>query len=261
MQTLRKPLALIGTLVLLLTLAALQPSADVTVVVGQPAAGGGGTTGGGSGIPTWILAGASNAVQATSLTLTLPAHADGSFLLAAVGEGGGQAITGPAGWTEIGTQVTDGSIVAGSAWFKRATSGSETNPQFTVPISSDVFFGVVVVYSNVVTSGTPYEDFTQVAVTSTTTPQSAAIDTTSTDRLAICINFQDNNLTPWNGHPPANWTNSLPVSDHSTAVGADFRINIMHQGVASASTVAAVTIGTLNVAEENASMTFALLPD
>jgi hypothetical protein len=257
-----KPLVTIGSFILLLTLAALQPSADVTVVVGQPAAGGGGgTTGGGSGIPTFILAGASNAVQSTSLTVTMPAHASGATAILAVFDGNGQTITGPGGdWAEIG-QVTDGSIVTGGAWLLSCDSGAEANPVVTVPISSDCLFGVIIITSNVLGSGTRWEDATTVAVTSTTTPQSGAIDTTDVDRLVISINYQDNNLTPWNGHPPASWTNALPVTDHSTTVGADARINIMYRGVASASSVAAATFGTLNVAEENASITFALLPD
>lgn len=222
------------------------------------------TIGGGStpsGVPTFVSYGGSNAVQTTTLTLTNGTHQAGDILIAVVMDGSGQTISGPGGWTEIAAQVTDGANLTVSAWWFRATGSSETNPQFTVPVNPDIFFGAVTAWRGCLGTGTPFEDPTTVAVASTTTPQSAAIDTTGIDRLVVVLMGQDNNLTPWNGHPTTGWSNAFPTSDTSSSVGADGRIACQYIAQTTAGTVAAVTIGTLNVAEESASFTFALLPD
>jgi hypothetical protein len=252
-------LKVIGVAALLATVWWTQ---SATVVIGPPVSGGGGTTGGGGVIPTFVRAGDSNAVQATSITVTLPPHSANDVFVIPVLDGSGQVISCPTGWSEIGPQVSDSVNLTASFWWSRATTGSETNPQFSVPVSADCLYaGGVIVITNAITSGNPFEDVTITAVSSTTTPQTSAIDTTGANRLGIALMCQDNNLTPWNGHPPSGWTNMYNAADSSTGVGADARVAAMYRGQASAGTIAAVTVGTLNSAEEAATATFAVKPN
>lgn len=104
-------------------------SSIVAVPVGVTPPGGG--SGGAGTTPTVTLGTVGfddSETGGSQATATLPAHSTGDLLVlfVAADNGGSVAFTNPSGWTKLGEQNGDGSIIG--VWSKTAASGSETNP-------------------------------------------------------------------------------------------------------------------------------------
>lgn len=114
-------------------------------------------------------------------------------------------------------------------------------------------------FSGCVDTGTPFEDATraEALTTAETTPDTAEITTTGTNRMAVALVGVDDDPDYSSGMPPDGWTDAGGFSDTG---GSDARADLIYQTVAAASTVSAAVVGTLPGAEFWASVTLALLP-
>lgn len=159
------------------------------------------------------------AVTSGGVTPTNPAHqADDILVAAAMGwvpnsaASPVAAIAAPSGWTKI-TEAglgTVGDETGWIAWFwKRAASGSETNPTFDRPAGWDT--GVDSCYAARVwcirgcaTTGDPWDEAEASAVHTGTNGAVAAITVSGSERLVIhfAISSDDNSMSA-----PTGWTN------------------------------------------------------
>lgn len=136
-------------------------------------------------IPTVAGVGATNSGTGAT-TFTLPAHVvdDILILFCESGETGG--LTAPSGWAHItnspraqGTNVTCNSV-----FWRRAISGSETNPQ--VPAPANHLDGFAIAFRGVVNNGDPF-DFAPVGNggAAQTSVSATGGTTNGTDRLVV----------------------------------------------------------------------------
>jgi len=191
-------------------------------------------------------------------TPPLQTHAANDILVVAALQGvANPTLTcGTSGWAAITTAPTTNGFVGTHFFWKRATSAAETNPT----VSSDQttnFYATTYVVSGCIATGTPFEDATIAgSPTFNTTPASAAIDTTGTERLALCIALiEDNNVRT--DYPPATWDG---VQDYGTDSGTDFSVVAISKQVATASTVTAVNACTQDASDYWQSLTLAFIP-
>lgn len=216
--------------------------------------------------PNLFAAGAiSAAATGTSITSVIPAgDAADDILIHQVWCNAASTFTPGGSWVEMldsgGGSTAVNSANMSAAWFWLRASGSDGNPTVTTSAtgsSSIGLYGRVWVYRRCLSSGTPFEDATAAgAPTLSTTPQSAAIDTTGTDRLVVChVSVDDDNtLTGM----PNEWL------DHGGRVfsttGGDGMSDGIQRWMRTAGNVAAVTAGTM-ASDYWRTLTFALLPD
>lgn len=212
------------------------------------------------------------AATGTSITPVIPANdAANDILIMQAFCNAASTFSTPTNWTEIldsgGGSTAVNSANMSSAWFWKRASGSDGNPTSTTSAtgSSTIgLYGRIWVYRNCLSSGTPYEDATVAGTpTLSTTPQSAAIDTTGTFRLVVCYVSVDDDNTLGTNYPPNLW---LPHSSTfaqprlASTTGGDGMSDAIQRWMPAAGNVAAVTVGTM-ASDYWRTLTLALLPD
>jgi hypothetical protein len=186
---------------------------------------------------------------------TPPTHqADDILIACAYNANGDTMSTATAGWSEI-TEV-DGTDNA--AWYWARASGAGTSGPTITAAGTDQFAFVFAV-RGCSTTGTPYEDATTSGTGSATdsTPNSAEVTTTDTNRLVVAILCQDDNVDFSSGHPPSGWISKANLIDGG-GTGAHFAV--MSRVQSTADTVAAAEFGTLASAELYGALTLAFVP-
>jgi hypothetical protein len=132
-----------------------------------------------------IVAGLTNA----TITPILPAHqADDILIVCALYK---PTITelniATSGWALLDSSGSGGGGLGGVAWFwKRATSGAETNPAVSVVSGSGDHYAQAHVIRGCITSGNPWDVFASQAFTTTDPFSASGITTTVADTL-ICV--------------------------------------------------------------------------
>ncbi len=212
------------------------------------------------------------AASGTSITPVIPANdaADDILIMQAFCSASSTFST-PTNWTEIlnsggGSTAVD-SANHSSAWFWKRASGSDGNPTSTTSATGSGtigLYGRIWVYRRCLSSGTPYEDATVAGTpTQSTTPQSAAIDTTGDYRLVVCYVSVDDDNTLGTNYPPDLW---LPHSTTfvqprlASTTGGDGMSDAIQRWMPASGSVAAVTVGTM-ASDYWRTLTLALLPD
>jgi hypothetical protein len=205
--------------------------------------------------PTFVAASATVTADTSGGASTIPSvpthQADDILIACAYNAASAAMSTATAGWTKIAGSAGDDFVW----WWKRATGAGTAGP--TITASGTDQFAICFVIRGCITTGTPYEDATVGNTGLTTTPQSAVIDTTGADRLAVCILNHDDDTVFSSGYPPATWTDSANVN---TTSGTQNGFKILTKTIASTSTVAQVTIGTWSANEYQSSLTLAFIP-
>lgn len=200
------------------------------------------------------------AASGTNITAVIPAGAvaDDVMILALMCNAG-STFTTPTDWTQFGTAIN--SADQSTNWFWKRHDGTEANPSSTTSATGSAsvgLYGRVYVYMNCITTGTPFEDATNAGTpTSSTTPQSAEIDTTGADRRAVSFVMVDDDNSYSSGNPPATWT--IDGARVSSTTGGDCMMSSIAKQIPTTATVGAVTIGTM-AADFWRTMTLALLP-
>lgn len=212
-------------------------------------------------LPEFIAAGTAAAtVDGSNVTPTLPSHQTGDILLAAQKTiNTGTPAVETAGWTQIGSTTTVGTHKFAWYW-KRAASASETNPEFSGGVNTFVNYAQTYCYRGAVSSGTPFEDETiwsSADPGTTTDPLTSTVTTTGANRTVVCLRGSDNDVAWTTSPPPAGWTLD---NDVTTLEGADASLTAISIEASSAGDVSSVTIGIIGSAQEQASVTLALIP-
>lgn len=212
--------------------------------------------------PWLFAAGALFAAAAgTSITPVIPANdaADDIGIMACMCNAA-STFTTPTNWTLFGTSVN--SANQSTAWFWKRLSGSDGNPTSTTSATGSAtigLYGRIWVWRGCVATGTPFEDETNAGTpTLSTTPATAVIDTTDTNRRAVGFVMVDDD-NPWTAgtKPPPLWHD---CGDRVTSTtGGDAMFDAIQRVITSASTVAAVTIGT-QASDYWRTMTLAFIP-
>lgn len=183
--------------------------------------------------PTLQAQGAINAVTTGDCVVTLPAHqADDILVVSAIlWAPNGAKVTGatsdPAGWALMGgATLFDGTfaLIANlDVWWRRATSGAESDPTLVRPAGSDsgadtCFAGRAYVIRGCETSGNPWDD-TRTSSTHSTANQAFSFVTVSgTERMVVQFYSSTDNNTI--GAAPALWTaGTSAVSGTGTDAG------------------------------------------
>ena len=209
--------------------------------------------------PTLVAQGAIAAVTTGSLTVTLPAHQADDILVVtlAVWEPNAASDMAAPGTTSGWTYRMDNPIIPGSQidgrlamFWKRATSGAETNPVFTQPSPGDTgadtaFAGRAYVIRGCITSGDPWDDIVQNA-----TPYTAAngafpaVTVSGSERLVVQFLVSTDNQAA--GAAPSGWTAGTAVTS-ATGTDSGFQTfrkdNVSTSTAADTSTVAAPAAG------------------
>jgi hypothetical protein len=173
----------------------------------RPAAAGGGPT---------IVSGAVSAVfSGTTVSPVLPTHAADDILVVQGWKNDASDLS-VSGWTAIVSADNDSNLSTGW-WWKRAASGSETDPTVsssTSATSTERLYGCCYRIRNSATSGDPFEDATvNGSPTSSTTPAGATVTTTGDDRLVVTFALMDANTSWSTPPPPSTWAT---VNDEAT---------------------------------------------
>lgn len=191
----------------------------------------------GGDVPTFFAAGtASNDMGGgTSVTPSYPASvsADDVAIMIHVsidfGASGGFSLSTPSGWTAVGAQVVEGSVLYARAYWKRL-AGSESGT-VTVSHSAGFFqaYARIGVYRGCTTIGDPFEDYDSTSGFGDTIT-SPSTTTTAANRMGLRLSCVVSGSAT---SPPSGWT-----EDYETAVNA---LNIAgdRKTIASASTESA----------------------
>jgi hypothetical protein len=212
--------------------------------------------------PSLVEAGALSANAAgTTITSTIPASAaTDDIMVLALMCNGSTTFSTPTDWTLLGTSI-ESNANQSTEWFWKRHDGSESDPVSTTSatMSGTVGgYGRVYVFRGCTTSGDPFEDVTMAgSPTTDNNPDTAAIDTTGTWRLAVSLLMVDDDNTWSSGNPPSGWS---AIGRVSSTTGGDCMMDGLTQLVPTASTVAAATIGTMSAADYWRSITFGLIP-
>lgn len=208
--------------------------------------------------PSFISAGSIAYNIDADITPTPPAHqADDILLVMAQCHTGGVLSTATAGWTEIAE--IDGTD--NFAWYwKRATGSGTAGPTITATGSPYQLHAICYVIRGCKTIDTPFEDATTAGTGSSeeTTPDSAAITTTGSNRLVACFLSYAGVTGGWAVEPPpATWTKD---NETVSTGGSDVTFVAISKQKAAAGNEGAVVIGTATSAMYWGSITLAFLP-
>lgn len=208
--------------------------------------------------PTFVSAGAiaEDLTGGASVTPTPPTHqADDILVVASYNAAGDAMSTVTSGWTSFNNIAGTDDI---AFFWKRATGAGTAGP--TITAAGTDCFAICYVFRNCVTSGTPFEDATNSGdgTTAETTPDSALITTTDTNRLAVCIVAHDDDTTFSSGNPPTGWTDG--TNNTTSSGGTQVGFNLICKTIPVAGDVSAVVVGTLGASELYGAVTLALLP-
>lgn len=208
--------------------------------------------------PTFVVAGTAAAnADGSDLTPSLGAHQANDILLVMVRTQKSATVsTATSGWELL---ANDGGLdnLRQIAWYwKRAESGSETNPTFSGGVNTYLFYAQSYVIRGATTSDSPFVDSTIKYTNDDATPDSSEITATVSNSLVLCFGAVINDDAWTTSPPPIGWTLG---DDITTTVGADARFFVIHRSTA-AGTVAAVEIGAFGVAQWIVTHTVAIIP-
>lgn len=215
--------------------------------------------GGGGSAPTFVAAGAiseQTSGAGNAITPVIPTHQADDILIAEIQILTPSAnITTPSGWTNIMAKLTNPGGMASQWFWKRAASGSETNPAISEDVNT-VKSARVYVYRGCVASGTPYEAETSTAYNGTS-PSTAGITTLGANRLVVVLadKFQTTDFSA--GYPPGGWTND---SSSSNAGDSGCHYYALSKSVAVAGAVSSASMGTPPGTKLYDVLTLALIP-
>jgi hypothetical protein len=217
--------------------------------------------------PSLVEAGALQAEASTTtlgpMVIPASAQADDIMILTVMLNAAGTFSTPSesGGWTQFGTEIN--SANQSTNWFWKRHTGSETNPNTTTSVTMSTTiggYGRVYVFRGCITTGDPFEDVTMAGTpTSSTTPTTAAIDTTGDNELAVSFLMVDDDNTWSSGNPPALW--DICGARVSSTTGGDAMFDAISRPMTSAGNVAQVTIGTQSAADYWRTLTLALIPE
>ncbi|TLY19906.1 MAG: DUF2341 domain-containing protein [Nitrospirae bacterium] len=119
-------------------------------------------------------------------TVTLPAHAlNDILLLATIVRSNTATVATPAGWTQIGSPTVRSTVATYQFFWKRAASGSETNPLIDRTGTTGDVYAAVITYRGATTTGDPWE--VQGTVTKGTTDPSVITGITTLTANSLVV--------------------------------------------------------------------------
>lgn len=210
------------------------------------------------GAPSFISAGSINYTGSENNTPTPPAHQANDILIAVCQNDTGTTTTSTSGWSKIAGVVASTPEI--SFFWKRASGSGTAGPELQPSVSTNDLWAIVYVIRGCITDTTPYEDATTDWGNATeTTPDTATITTTDSDRLVCC--FESNNDdTGWSDSPPpTDWTLDDDQTN-SSGGGGGARFCAISIEKSTAGNVNATTIGTLSSGKDWGTLTLAFIP-
>jgi hypothetical protein len=137
-------------------------------------------------------------------------------------------IATPAGWSQDATNGMKENVTLHSEWFwKRAVGGETGTVTVTRASGTDLFQGIMYRFTDVITTGTPYESLNVVGTTSSTTLSPADVMTTGTRRCIVVLSsiendppgslFVQNSMSDYRGGTVTVWEND----ERGTGTGTD----------------------------------------
>lgn len=175
-----------------------------------------------------------------------------------VGNSSGSVSTPPSGWTQITTDSNTGQTCI--AFWKRAGGSEPASYAWNMDVGGGNMLAMSIsAFSGCITTGTPFESASFASATAAeTTPDTAAVTTTGTDRLVVAVCCIEDNVSFSSGYPPSgSWADRFTATDSG---GTDAAVAIMDRTEASATTVSAEAVGTLPSSEWWQTFSFALIP-
>lgn len=214
-------------------------------------------------VPTIVvgtLAASADTSAPFTVTCTLPTHQTDDILVVVAGKNNAADLTIDAGWNTIVTSQNSANY-SNAWWWKRATSGAETNPTVTSSTTGNAttagIFATAFRIRGCITTGTPFEGGTVTgAPTTSTTPTTGAVTTQGFQRLVVSFVSADDNPT-LTGFPLSGWGS---VTAQTTTVGGDHSIIAMSQTQASPTTTSVGTVTTFGAAAYWRQLTLAFIP-
>lgn len=203
--------------------------------------------------PTLQAEGTVAAVTSGNLTVTLPAHQTNDILIVTLQGwvpntvGSAAGVTAPTGWTEASETPTPSGTADGQVglYWRRAASGSETNPTFVRPTGWDTgtdtaWAGRAYVVRGVdPNAATPWDALVASALFTTASQAFSAVTVSGMERTVIHFGIkQDDNA--W-GTAPAGWTAGLAGT---SSTGTDSGFQTYRQENVSSNTSSAAPSGT-----------------
>jgi hypothetical protein len=162
----------------------------------------------------------------TSSAVVLPAHvADDVGIIYGWARAITATITVDQSWTQLTTWDDTDENDRHFIWWKRFTSGGETNPTISRTNNSGDLFAMGAVYRGVRTTGDPYENLGTPVFSATDNYNLNGITTSSAENLVVvCVGMGDNNATgvTITSTDPAGYTEHYTES----AVGGDGCVTI-----------------------------------
>jgi len=150
------------------------------------------------------------ALTTSDVTPVIPAHAAGDILICQTAN---RVITNtcatPSGWTLLDGPTDQGTIWRSYTFWKRATSGAETNPLCDWTATSADKYGIVHTIRGALSTATPFaaQAFT---VGTATSAVATGVTTTDVNQLVIATGLNGDNLhtsiTSVSGTDPASYT-------------------------------------------------------
>lgn len=199
--------------------------------------------------PRVVAQGSIVAVTTGNLTVTLPTHqADDILVVTVVGwvpNSTGTATMSLSGWDQLHSQTT-GSPIDGewAIWWKRAASGSETNPTITRPSGWDTgandtaWAGRAYTVRNAIESGNPYDEAVESAIITTANGNFPAVTVSGMGRSVYQFYVSADNQST--GTAPSGWTAEAEALD-STGTDSGFRA-FYQLGISSSTSTIASTV-------------------
>jgi len=206
--------------------------------------------------PTLQAEGTNNQVTSGTLTLTLPGHATDDILVCIVlfwlpnTTGSAAVIPDLADWTKQGFVQFPGTPDGEVAFFwRRATSGAETNPTFTRGASWDtgtdgIYAGRAYVIRGAINAGDPWDEFDPTAALTAANGSCDAVTVSGTERMVVqFLGKTDDFVT---APTISGWTAGTQVESITgtdSSFGTFRKDNVSSSTTADASTVEAVAAG------------------
>lgn len=205
-------------------------------------------------IPSVRAVGSLTSSSTSGFSVTLPTHAADDILLLVI-EQNDASTNDVSGWARVAdspTGITSSSCL--DIWWKRATSGAESNPVVTGTVATaNHWVAIAISVQGCITSGDPWDVTATGATTGTTTATCGGDTTTVADCLVFLAVGTTNNATASGLF--SNWANSDLASitehadqSHTVAGGGGW-------GIITGTKAAAGTIGntTVDISTSNAS--------
>lgn len=197
-------------------------------------------------------------VEGSGTTVDVPypltINANDILIMMCVYEGAGRTIATPSGWTLM-EYINNSSSTNVYLFYKRAIGSETGNETLTITIAT-LHLGVMLRYSASVTTGTPYEDLTEVSTAYDNNWDAAAITTTDVNRLAVCYGY-GRKATAVTSYPSSY---TVDQGNVTTIIGNDYCIAWSHDEIATATTTSLEEGLFTGAGIHAASHTFALIP-